>query len=232
MSERVEWTPERIKREVSETCWNYQELAARTIPEYGNQESPLLHAMFGIVAEIQESYDAWDVLQRYLHDPEEDFSEDDLADISKHFYRELGDVCWMAAEMYSFIERDLRNDYAVIFEKADWMYIVYHERPYIFKANAMFNRLRSTSATLAADFQHVYQGRALPYEHLERLLISLYSDIAVLGCFVMEEQGQHGITPIAALDAVMQTNIVKLRKRYPGAGWDLSHDLNRAEDDT
>lgn len=232
MSEKIEWTPERVKREVSETCWNYQNLAARTIPEYRSQESPLLHAMFGIVAEIQEAYDAWELSLRYLHDPEEEFSEDDLADIFKHFYRELGDVCWMAAEMYSFIECDLRNDYALIFEKADWTYDTHCERPYIFKTNTMFNRLRSTSATLAADFQHIYQGRALSYNRLNRLLAGLYSDLAVLACFVMEEQGQRGITPESALDAVLQTNIVKLRKRYPGAGWDLEHDINRAEDDT
>jgi len=231
MNERVEWTPERIKREVSDTCWNYQKLAARTIPDYSDPKAQITHASFGIVAEVQEAYDAWDVSQVCEH-CSEDFDQNEVDELYRHLYRELGDICWMAAELITGLSEDLQEMFAHMYEYADTLLNDLKFRPYGYQADNLFGRMRSEAATIASEMQHTYQGRPLTSRYLAKVIIRLYSEIAVLACIVMANKGQDGITPGAALDAVLQTNIVKLRKRYPGAGWDLEHDVNRAEDDT
>lgn len=223
--ERTKWTKERAKAAISDTAWNYQTLAERTIPDYPSLEKQQLHAMCGIVAEIQEAYDAYSICcidQQY-----------DVPQAYQHFYRELGDICWMCAEMFSgMFGTPLNDEYDAIFRHADDIFEKYENFFYVVKVPAVFLELRKHSSTLASFFQHYYQGRPLNYEYVGRSLFDILADVAVLAAFAMEKQGQDGITPEAALDTVFVMNIDKLRKRYPGAGWDLEHDINRAEDDT
>lgn len=227
----LSFTKERVQRDLSETGWNYQTLAARTIPEYASVEAQAFHAVFGVIAEVQEAYDAWDYYQTRHWAPEGDTDPEELNEMVRHFYRELGDICWMCAEMYSAYGIDMQVDYPWIFYSAatvnaNWRY----HSPAIGIGN-IFDRLRCNAACLAADFQHTYQGRPIGIEHIRRILRTMLGEVACLAAFTMASQGQDDITPLAAMDAVLQTNIVKLRKRYPGAGWELERDINREEGD-
>lgn len=223
--ERTKWTKERAKAAITQTGWNYQTLAARTIPEYSSPEKQKLHAMFGITAEIQEACDAY-----YVYCNHEHYDE---AQACQHFYRELGDICWMCAEMFSStFDTPMNEEFDAVFRHADDVFEKYEKLLHAIKIPAVFDELRKHSSTLASYFQHYYQGRPLNNEYIGRSLLDILADVAVLAAYIMEKQGQIGITPEAALDTVFIMNIDKLRKRYPGAGWDLEHDINRAEDDT
>lgn len=231
MSSSPSFTKERVQRELSETGWNYQTLAARTIPEYPSVEAQAFHAVFGAIAEVQEAFDAWERYQEQRWTPEGDVDQEVLDEMVRHFYRELGDICWMCAELYTAYGMSMQTDYPWIFFSATSLHANWRYHTPTIGIGDIFDMLRSSAAALAADYQHLYQGRPIDVEHVRRLLRTMLGEVACLAAFTMASQGQDDITPLAAMDAVLQTNIVKLRKRYPGAGWELERDVNREEGD-
>ena len=164
LSSSPSFTKERVQRELSETGWNYQTLAARTIPEYPSVEAQAFHAVFGVIAEVQEAYDVWDYYQTRRWAPEGDTDQEELNEMVRHFYRELGDICWMCAEMYSAYGIDMQDDYPWIFSNAASIHANWRYHSPAIGIGDIFDMLRRRAAALAADYQHLYQGRPIDTE--------------------------------------------------------------------
>ena len=85
--------------------------------------------------------------------------------------------------------------------------------------NHAFFGLTSVAGEVAGIFQKVYQGREIDPEHLKKEL----GDV----CWMVAE----ACTALGFdLEDVMQTNIDKLRKRFPN-GFDIYRDQHRDKDD-
>ena len=172
------------------TLNQYQTLAARTISchEHDNMR---MHALHGLAAETGELIDAF-----YLADPCHDIAA----------VRELGDVCWMLAELctaYGWNMADLCNEETKPHRLYDCMWIA----KYV--------------GELHGIYQKRYQGHRISEDDVRKCIRGVWKGIITT---------LNGL-PGYSLNDVLYINIDKLRKRYPD-GFDVEHSLHRTPDDT
>ena len=170
------------------TLNEYQTLAARTIAtdDKADMES---HALYGLTAEIGELMDS-------CFDTDVD-----------HTIKELGDVCWMLAELCT-----ARGWYL-----GDLLF----PEHWGFKIGMFANCTCIVIANGQIDgtYQKVLQGHEWDEATVKRAINEIFARIATLAEFCGTD-----------LDCVLQTNIHKLEARYPD-GFDPDRSQHRADGD-
>lgn len=170
------------------TLNEYQTAAARTIATDDTVDMQK-HALFGLTAEIGELMDSC-------------FGTD-----VDHTIKELGDICWMLAELCTargwFLGDLLFPEY--------WGFKIgmFANCTCIAIANGQIN----------GTYQKVLQGHRWDADCVKKNINEIFARIATLAEFCGTD-----------LDCVLQTNIDKLKARYPD-GFSADRSLHRADGD-